>query len=189
MLAKPYRQASLERVSNEFRDFYGDQATALIVNRLLALVGVEAPILLREATLRVTQCWNSRAFSQKAHDRHLAIVKDLHRQQRLFLDDEDTLWSSRLQSEEWNAFRLPLPTGRAIDTVPMAERRAALLVITREALSMDGDALLREACLQLTGGTRFTQQQRSAIALALDQLLQQGLLGERDGRIYAPAAT
>jgi hypothetical protein len=68
----------------------------------------------------------------------------------------------------------------------MAERRAALLVITREALTMDGEALLREACLQLTGGSRFTQQQRSAIASALDQLLQQGLLTERDGRIHIP---
>lgn len=185
-LATPYRQASLERVSNEFREFHGNQATALIVNQLLALVGVEAPILLREATLRVTQCWNSRAFSQKAHDRLLVVAQDLHRQQRLFLDHEDTLWSSRKQSEEWNEFRLPLPTGRAIDTVPMAERRAALLVITREALTMDGEALLREACLQLTGGSRFTQQQRSAIASALDQLLQQGLLTERDGRIHIP---
>ncbi|NBW48390.1 MAG: hypothetical protein EBR46_09765, partial [Betaproteobacteria bacterium] len=89
-LATPYRQASLERVSNEFREFHGNQATALIVNRLLALVGVEAPILLREATLRVTQCWNSRAFSQKAHDRLLVVAQDLHRQQRLFLDHEDT---------------------------------------------------------------------------------------------------
>ena len=41
-------------------------------------------------------------------------------------------------------------------------------------------------CLQLTGGSRFTQQQRSAIASALDQLLQQGLLTERDGRIHIP---
>lgn len=71
----------------------------------------------------------------------------------------------------------------------MAERRAALFVITREALSMDGDTLLREACLQLTGGSRFTQQQRSAIESALDQLLQQRLLVERDGRIHVPAAT
>jgi len=115
----------------------------VIVNQLLALVAVEAPILLRQATLRVTQCWNSRAFSQKAHERILAIARDLHRQDRLFLDQDDTLWMSHSQSEGWQTFRRPPADGRPIDAIPMAERHAALLLITREALSMDPDTLLR----------------------------------------------
>ena len=185
-LGKPYAAASLEPVASDFRTFHSTQATAQIVNRLLALLAVEAPILLRDATVRVTQCWNSRAFSQKAHERLLAIARELQRQDRLFLDGEDTLWISRTQCDRWEGFRLPPEAGRPIDTVPMAERRAALLLIAREALSIDPDALLREACLQLTGGSRFTQQQRQAIAGALGQLLERGMLVERDGRIFIP---
>jgi hypothetical protein len=148
-------------------------------------LAVEAPVLQREATVRVTQCWNGKAFSQKAHERLMMIASSLHRQERLYLDGEETLWVSRAQFEGWRGFRLPPDSGRAIDSVPMAERRGALLLIAREALSIDPEALLREACLMLTGGSRFTQQQRQAITGALEQLLESRLLAERDGRLYA----
>lgn len=184
-LGKPYELADLAPSDGDLRAFHTHQASPVIVNRLLALVAVEAPILLRQATLRVTQCWNSRAFSQKAHERIFAIARDLHRQNRLFLDQDETLWMSHSQSEGWQTFRRPPADGRSIDTIPMAERRAALLLITREALSMDPDTLLREAFLQLTGGTRFTQQQRREITGALDQLLKQGVLVDISGRIFA----
>jgi very-short-patch-repair endonuclease len=184
-LGRPYAKAILEPADNEFRTFYSPQSTPQIANRLIALLAVEAPVLQREATVRVTQCWNGKAFSQKAHERLMMIASSLHRQERLYLDGEETLWVSRAQFEGWRGFRLPPDSGRAIDSVPMAERRGALLLIAREALSIDPEALLREACLMLTGGSRFTQQQRQAITGALEQLLESRLLAERDGRLYA----
>jgi hypothetical protein len=183
-LGRAYARASLQPAGSDFRMFYSNQATPQIVSRLLALLAVEAPILQREATLRVTQCWNGKAFSPKAHERLMAIASDLQQLQRLFLDSEDTLWVSRKQYEQWEGFRVPPDSGRVIDTVPMAERRGALLLIAREALSIDREALLREACLQLTGGSRFTQQQRQGISPALDQLINRNDLVERDGRIF-----
>jgi very-short-patch-repair endonuclease len=183
-LGRAYARASLQPAGSDFRTFYSNQATQQIVSRLIALLAVEAPILQREATLRVTQCWNSKAFSPKAYERLMAIASDLQQLQRLFLDSEDTLWVSRKQYEQWEGFRVPPDSGRVIDTVPMAERRGALLLIAREALSIDREALLREACLQLTGGSRFTQQQRQGISPALDQLINRNELVERDGRIF-----
>jgi len=182
-LGKPYVRASLEQADRDFRLFYSQQATPQIANRLIGLLAVEAPILQREATVRVSQCWNSKAFSQKAHERLQAITSSLQRQQRLFLDDEDTLWVNRSQYDQWQDFRLPPESGRLIDSVPMAERRGALLQIAKEALSIDPESLLREACLQLTGGSRFTQPQRQAIAAALTQLMEQRRLVDRDGRL------
>jgi very-short-patch-repair endonuclease len=184
-LGRPYAAARLEPVASDFRTFHHTQAHGQIANRLLALLAVEAPILQREATVRVTQCWNSKAFSQKAHERLESIARGLQQQNRLHLDGEETLWISRTQCEQWEGFRQPPETGRLIDTVPMAERRGALLLIARESLSIDSEALLREAFLQLTGGSRFTQQQRQAITGALEQLLEQGRLVERDGRLYS----
>jgi hypothetical protein len=127
-LGKPFVRASLEPADSDFSLFYSNQATPKIANRLIALLAVEAPIQQREATIRVTQCWNSKAFSQKAHERLLTIASSLQQQQRLFRNDEDTLWVSRSQYEQWEGFRLPPDSSRTIDSVPMAERRGALLL-------------------------------------------------------------
>ncbi len=185
-LGRPYAKASLQFAESDFRMFYANQSIPQIANRLIELLDVEAPVLQREATIRIAQCWNSKAISQKALERLMTIASSLQRQQRLFMDNEDTLWVSRSQCEQWEGFRMPPDSGRVIDSVPMAERRGALLVIAREALSIDREALLREACLQLTGGSRFTQQQRVAISSALDQLLESRQLLERDQRLYIP---
>ena len=185
LLGHPYRTARLESVASEFQSFYLPQSSSKIEEKLLKLLAEEAPILIREATVRVTQCWNSKAFSTKAQDRLLSIAQALQRRGRLFLDSEDTLWNSRAQFSDWQGFRMPPDSGRSIDTVPMAERRGALLLITKQALSMPEEALLREAFLQLTGGSRFTQVQRQAISPVLEQLIRKGLLQLRDDRIFA----
>lgn len=185
LLGHPYRTARLERVATEFQSYYLPQSSSQIVERLLTLLSEEAPILIREATVRVTQCWNSKAFSTKAQERLLSIALALQHQGRLFLDSEDTLWQSRSQCNDWKGFRLPPNSGRSIDSVPMAERRGALLLITQQALSMPEDALLREACLQLTGKSRFSEAQRQTISPALEQLIRQGRLELKDDRIFA----
>jgi very-short-patch-repair endonuclease len=185
LLGQPYRVARLEPVSTDFQSFYLPQSIPKIADRLLTLLADEAPILTREATVRVTQCWNGKAISTKAQDSLMVIARSLHHQNRLFLDGEDTLWKSGAQCNDWQGFRLPPDSGRSIDTVPMAERRGALLLITQQALSIQAEALLREACLQLTGGSRFTQPQRQGILPAFEQLLRQGHLQQREERIFA----
>jgi len=93
-LGKPFVRASLEPADSDLSLFYSNQATPKIANRLIALLAVEAPIQQREATIRVTQCWNSKAFCQKAHERLLTIASSLQQQQRLFRNDEDTSGSA-----------------------------------------------------------------------------------------------
>jgi hypothetical protein len=67
---------------------------------------------------------------------------------------------------------------------PPAERRAALASIARQALSIDAEALLREAFIRLIGGSCFTQPQRLAMQQALEQLLITAMIHLRDGRMF-----
>jgi hypothetical protein len=183
-LGVPYPLAVLPAVSGNFQDFYLPQSVAQIETILQELVAIEAPILLRQATVRVTQCWNNRALHQRALQTTQTIAQNLHRRGRLHLDAEQTLWTSREQSAGWQEFRRAPAGGRSISAIPPAERRAALESIVRQVLSIDCESLLREACLCLTGGNRIARLQRQAMQQALEQLLTSGRVHLRDARLF-----
>jgi hypothetical protein len=174
----------LPQVAEDFQTFYLPESIPLIEKVLQELIAAEAPILMREATGRVTQSWNNRVLTQRALQTTQRIAQALHRLGRLHLDAEATLWTSREQSETWQEFRRAPAGGRSMAAVPPAERRAALEAIARQALSIDSEALLREASLSLTGARRFTQPQRQAMQQALEQLLTNDRIHLRDGRVF-----
>jgi len=187
-LGRPYQAATLEPVSDDFSTYYREQAPALISARLLALLAVEAPITVADATRRVAACWGGKNLTQRAQNRLLECVRPLEQAQQLFLDPDDVLWLSQQQRDQWQGFRRPPQAGRSLDSVPPVEMRAALGTITRAALSIDADSLLREASKSLTGAPNFTEQRRRVLQGQLDQLLACGQLETRDGRIFAVEA-
>jgi hypothetical protein len=187
-LGRPYQAATLEPVSDDFSTYYREQAPALISARLLALLAVEAPITVADATRRVAACWGGRNLTKRAQNRLLECVRPLEQAQQLLLDPDDVLWLSQQQRDQWQGFRRPPQAGRSLDSVPPVEMRAALVTITRAALSIDADSLLREASKSLTGAPNFTEQRRRVLQEQLDQLLACGQLETRDGRIFAVEA-
>lgn len=184
-LGRPYESATLEPASEDFSSFYREQAADLITARLQALIDVEAPITLADATRRVAACWGGKNLTKRAQNRLLECIRPLQQAQKLFIDSDDILWLSQVQRDQWQGFRRPPQAGRSLDSVAPVEIRGALVSITRAALSIDADSLLREASKSLTGAPNFTEQRRRVLEEQLNQLLGSSLLEERDGRIFA----
>lgn len=183
-LGKPYQSATLQPISDDFSLYYKDQSTPLLCERLLVLLSIEAPITVADATRRVAACWGGRNLTKRAQNRLLDCVKTLQQRQQLFLDADEVLWQAEQQRIQWEGFRRPPQAGRSLDSVPPVEIRAALVTMTRSALSIDSDSLLREVCRNLTGAPNFTEQRRHRLQEQLDCLLNSGLLQIRDGRIF-----
>jgi hypothetical protein len=184
-LGRPYESATLEPASEDFSSFYREQAADLITARLQALIDVEAPITLADATRRVAACWGGKNLTKRAQNRLLECIRPLQQAQKLFIDSDDILWLSQAQRDQWQGFRRPPQAGRSLDSVAPVEIRGALVSITRAALSIDVDSLLREASKSLTGAPNFTEQRRRVLEEQLNQLLGSSLLEARDGRIFA----
>ena len=183
-LGRLYQSATLDAASEDFSSFYTDQAADLITTRLLFLLDVETPITLADATRRVAACWGGKNLTKRAQNRLLECIRPLQQSQQLFLDSDDILWLSQVQRDQWQGFRRPPQAGRSLDSVAPVEIRGALISITRAALSIDADSLLREASKILTGAPNFTEQRRRVLEEQLNQLLECRLLEARDGRIF-----
>ncbi len=184
-LGRPYKVAELAPVSETFQDFYLEQADGLLAQRIVELVSVEAPICFEAAARRIAQCWNCRAFTARAADRVRAVAVNLSRSSRLFLDGQQVLWIDKNQSQQWRGFRAAPSAGRSLDQIPEVEIKESMLGLTREALSMEPETLLKEIHCQLTGNLRFTQQKREILEAVLNHLLSEGRLLRLEDRLFA----
>ena len=186
-LGRPYKKAILgEQVTHDIKEFYSESANSTIDDYLRRLIDWEAPIGMREAAQRISECWNFRRFPKQAYDRVKARTQVLSHQFEIYLDlDEDMLWKSFSQQKEWQGFRSPPPKGRTLEQISKIEIQQAMILITQEALSISGEDLLRESLRQLTGGVRLTERQKKLLQDHLDALLTSGQIQLKDGRYRA----
>ena len=187
-LGRPYKKAILgEQVTHDIKEFYSESANSTIDDYLRRLIDWEAPIGMREAAQRISECWNFRRFPQQAYERVKSRAQVLSHQFEIYLDlDEDMLWKSFSQQKEWQGFRSPSPDGRALEQISKVEIQQAMILITQEALSISGEDLLRESLRQLTEGVRLTARQKKLLQDNLDALLTSGQIQLKDGRYRVP---
>lgn len=183
-LGRPYEVASLPLVSSNFQEFYQTSSDAEIKKLLIELLSVEAPMTFEAAARRISQCWSSKSFTNRASERVQSFLRRLTQLKQLYVDERGILWRSQRQAEDWSGFRLPPEDGRKLDQIPVLEVEQAMLVIANAALSIDREMLMREAYAALTPYKKLTQSVLDTLEPIIDGMLQDQKLREDDGRLF-----
>ena len=129
--------------------------TRWVAERLAEVVDAEGPILKDEAIRRAYDSWAVARVGSKMRE---AVVDELsllplERRPRLVAD---VFWPAQLDAAAWTLFRVSRPDDpdiRAVEAIPLAEIKNAVLAVLARALAIDEDQLVGQL-MQIFGITR-----------------------------------
>ena len=144
---------------------------------------VEAPLTLRALARRVLDTFGIARVSAQLLGETLVAARSAG----LHVDGDEVVWLSAEQAASFTLFRPAQgdERPRAIDEIPLAELRAALVAVARHAGRIEQDALLRET-LRLFGYASLTTPARERLDAALAAGVDAGLL-RVEGEVVTPA--